>query len=50
MLKQHIDKMEKLYKRWRDCMGGDDPDYDNEMDDFLNWVEYEVEQAEDENE
>lgn len=37
-----VDKIEPLYNRWHKAMGGDDPRYDNELDDFIRWIEYEV--------
>jgi hypothetical protein len=30
-------------------MGGDDPRYDNDLDDFIRWIEYEVVECEIEN-
>lgn len=44
-----VDKIEPLYNRWRKAMGGDDPRYDNELDDFIRWIEYEVVECEIEN-
>lgn len=35
----------KLYLRWRELMGGDDPRYDNDYDNFIKWLEEEVEQC-----
>ena len=45
----YADKIEPLYLRWKQAMGGDDPAYDNEFDDFIRWIEYEVEECEVEN-
>ena len=44
-----VDKIEPLYNRWRKAMGGDDPRYDNDLDDFIRWIEYEVVECELEN-
>lgn len=37
-----VDKIEPLFKRWHKAMGGDNPRYDNELDDFIRWIEYDV--------
>lgn len=47
---EFADKIEPLFKRWRKAMGGDDPRYDNDLDDFIRWIEYEVVECELENE
>ena len=44
-----VDKIEPLFKRWHKAMGGDDPRYDNDLDDFIRWIEYEVVECEVEN-
>ena len=44
-----VDKIEPLFKRWHKAMGGDDPRYDNGLDDFIRWIEYEVVECEVEN-
>ena len=44
-----VDKIEPLFKRWHKAMGGDDPRYDNDLDDFIMWIEYEVVECDVEN-
>ena len=44
-----VDRIEPLFKRWHKAMGGDDPRYDNGLDDFIRWIEYEVVECEVEN-
>lgn len=44
-----VDSIEPLFKRWHKAMGGDDPRYDNDLDDFVRWIEYEVVECEVEN-
>ena len=44
-----VDKIEPLFKHWHKAMGGDDPRYDNGLDDFIRWIEYEVVECEVEN-
>lgn len=41
-----MEQIIKLYLRWREIMGGDDPRYDNDYDSFMKWLAEEIEMCE----